>query len=284
MSRFAYVNGQYIRHNEASVHIEDRGFQFADSVYEVVYVYEGRMIDAEPHLDRLERSLDELQMEMPMERGPLRLVMKEMVRRNKIKTGLIYMQVSRGSAPRDFPFPLNCLPTLVMTAKHTKPYSPQSAQTGIRVMSTPDIRWKRCDIKTVSLLAAALAKQEAIDNGFDDAWLIDEQGFVTEGTSNNAWIVNKNGHLQTRKPTHEILNGITRRSVMALAQKEGIEVLETSFTLEDVKHAREAFVTSASACVKPVVSIDGASIGSGQPGPVSQKLAASYIDFLKGTK
>ncbi len=281
MSRFAYVNGAYVRHDDACVHIEDRGFQFADSVYEVVYLHKGKLIDSEPHLDRLERSLNELEMDMPMSRGALGAVMKELVRRNRLSTGLIYMQVTRGSSKRDFPFPEDTIPTVVLTARRVPAFNPKATLTGMKVMSLPDIRWGRCDIKTTALLAASMSKQQALDEGFSDAWLIDEKGYVTEGTSNNAWIVTKDGKLQTRAPSHEILNGITRRAVMALAEREGIEIIEKSFTLEEAYNAKEAFVTSASACVKPVTQINDRPIGNGEVCEISEKIAKIYAEFLE---
>jgi D-alanine transaminase len=281
MSRFAYVSGAYVRHEEACVHIEDRGFQFADSVYEVVYLHKGKFIDTEPHLDRLERSLNELDMDMPMSRKALNLVMKELVRRNRISTGLIYMQVTRGSSKRDFPFPEDAVPTVVMTARRCPAFDPEAALSGMKVLGLEDIRWGRCDIKTTALLAASMSKQKALDEGYDDAWLIDPDGLVTEGTSNNAWIVTKDGKLQTRPPSHEILNGITRRSVIELAKREGIEIIEKAFTIEEAYEAKEAFVTSASACVKPVTQINDKTIGNGEVCEISEKVAKIYAEFLE---
>ncbi|WP_135077714.1 D-amino-acid transaminase [Terasakiella sp. SH-1] len=282
MSRFAYVNGAYVRHSDASVHIEDRGFQFGDSVYEVVYLYQGKLIDAEPHLDRMERSLDELQMDMPMSRKAMGLIMKELIKRNRLKTGLVYIQVTRGSATRDFPFPSACDQTMVMTTRRMPAFDPDKALKPLKVKSLPDIRWSRCDIKTTQLLAAALSKQTALDDGYDDAWLVDEAGFVTEGTSNNAWIVTKDGKLKTRKPSHEILNGITRQSIITLATEKGIEIIEEAFTLEEALEAKEAFVTSASACLKPVTQINEHTIGNGNVGIISEQIARIYANFLKG--
>jgi D-alanine transaminase len=282
MSRYAYVNGSYVAHKNASVHIEDRGFQFADGVYEVVYLYKGHLIDAGPHLDRLERSLSELEMDMPMSRASLMLVMKQLIRKNLLQTqtGLIYMQVTRGVAKRDFPYPRNLAPTLVMTARRMPAFSLKNIEKGMKVMSTPDIRWGRCDIKTTSLLAASMCKQMALDAGFNDAWFVDNEGFITEGTSNNAWIVTKEGKLQTRAPSHEILNGITRQAIIAMAKRENIEIIEKPFTLEDVYNAKEAFVTSASACLKPVTSMNDRTIGNGGIGIVSQQIAQLYLDHL----
>lgn len=280
MPRFAYVNGSYLPHDSASVHIQDRGFQFADGVYEVVYLYKGQMIDADPHLARLQRSLDELQMAVPMSMKALKLVMKELVRKNRVKTGMLYLQVTRGTSERDFPFPKDCLPTVVMTTTRLAPYNLAQVEKGLKIMSLEDIRWKRCDIKTVGLLGAAWTKQIALDQGFDDAWMLDAEGKVTEGTSNNAWIIRDDGNLQTRPPSHEILNGITRRAVLACAEREGVKVIEAPFLLEEAKHAREAFVTSATACVKPVHSIDGHPVGDGKTGPMTRKMAKLYLEHL----
>jgi len=282
MARFAYVNASYVRHEEAGVHIEDRGFQFADSVYEVIYLYKGRMIDADAHLNRLEYSLGELGMDMPKSKAALMVNIKELVRRNTLKTGLVYMQVSRGRAERDFPIPTNAVPSIVITTRRLPPFNPQTDLKGIRVKSTPDLRWKRCDIKTTALLAASLAKQEALDNGYADAWLVDEKGDVTEGTSNNAWILRTDGKLQTRKPTHKILNGITRQCIIRLAAQKGIEIIEEPFSLEEAYSAQEAFITSASTCVKPVVQIDDHIIGTGETGSLCRDIANIYTAFLEG--
>lgn len=280
MSRFAYVNGTFPRHTDAHIHIEDRGFQFADGVYEVVYLYKNHLIDMVPHLDRLAYSLSELQIDMPMSRAALVLKIKQLIRLNRLKTGLIYIQVTRGTASRDFPYPQNISPTIVMTTKRLGAFGLKSIEKGMKVMSTPDIRWQRCDIKTTALLAASMGKQAALDAGFDDAWLMDPTGYITEGTSNNAWIITKEGKLQTRPPSHNILNGITRQTIIKMAQRENIEIIEKPFTLEDVYNAKEAFVTSASACIKPVTSIDGRTIGNGGTGIISHQIAQMYIDHL----
>ncbi len=281
MSRFAYVNGAYVPHEHASIHIEDRGFQFADSVYEVIYLYKGKLIDAEAHLKRMEHSLSELDMAMPKSRAALMVNIKELVRRNRVKTALIYVQVTRGSAVRDFSYPENILPTVVMTARRVAPFDANTPLKGIKVFSLPDIRWARCDIKTTSLLAASMCKQKARNAGFDDAWLVTDDQFVTEGTSNNAWILREDGKLQTRKPSHEILNGITRQAIIKLAGQKGIEIVEDAFSLADAKKAKEAFVTSSSACVKPVIQIDDTIIADGKPGLFTQQIAKIYVDFLE---
>ncbi|SCA55171.1 D-amino acid aminotransferase [Candidatus Terasakiella magnetica] len=282
MSRYAYVNGSYIHHEEASVHIEDRGFQFGDSIYEVVYLHKGRLIDQDPHLDRMERSLGEIGMEMPMSRAAMKLIIQEMVRKNRLKTGLVYIQVTRGSSTRDFPFPKTYRPTVVMTARRMPVFDPKKALKAIKVKSVEDIRWGRCDIKTTQLLAAAFSKQIALDDGFDDAWMVDQEGFVTEGTSNNAWIVTKEGKLKTRKADHDILNGITRQCIIRLAKNKGMEISEEAFTIEEALNAKEAFVTSASACLKPVTQINDQTVGNGEVGLISSEIAQLYADFLEG--
>ncbi len=281
MSRYAYVNGAYKRHDEACIHVEDRGFQFGDSVYEVVYLYKGRLIDADAHLDRMELSLQELKMEPPMSRGAMRVIMKELIRRNRLKTGMVYIQITRGSSPRDFVFPTNSDQTIVMTARRMAPFDPTHALKGMKVKTLPDIRWQRCDIKTTQLLAASLLKQDALDDGFADAWLLDGNGFITEGTSNNAWIVTKDGKLKTRKPSTQLLNGITRRSIIKLAREKGLEIIEEAFSLEEAFAAKEAFVTSASACVKPVTQINERTVGNGETGLITTQIAEIYANFLE---
>ncbi len=274
MARFVYVNGQYRRYHEAGVHVEDRGFQFGDAVYEVIEVAGGGLVDAERHLARLERSLNELQIEAPMSRQALLLVIAETVRRNRVREGLVYMQVSRGAAKRDFLFSGKSLePTLVCLARPLSRASREaSADKGISVISLPDIRWGRCDIKTVMLLPAALAKEEALKAGASEAWLVDRDGFVTEGASSNAWIVNAQGELQTRSLSNDLLPGVTRRTLFDVAQSLGFQVKEAAFTIADAKNAREAFNTSASGTVMPVVKIDGKNVSDGLPGTISRKL------------
>ncbi|WP_341703223.1 D-amino-acid transaminase [Ferrovibrio sp.] len=277
MSRIAYVNGRYLPYAQAAVHVEDRGFQFADAVYEVVAVVGGRLVDAEGHLVRLERSLDELRILRPMSRTALAMVLAETVRRNRVQTGHIYLQVSRGAARREFAFPAGVSPTVVAIARNvdmTK--ADASARRGVAAISQPDIRWGRCDIKTVGLLAAALAKQAAKEAGAYEAWLVDRDGFVTEGSSSNAWIVTADGALVTRPLGHAILGGITRSAVFELARQEGLRLEERPFTLTEALAAREAFVTSTSSYVMPVTSIDGKPVGNGGPGLVAGRLRAIY--------
>lgn len=280
MSRWAYVNGQYVPKSQASVHVEDRGYQFADAVYEVWSVVGGRLADFEGHMARLERSLDELRIRRPMSRAALTQVLRETVRRNRVRKGLVYLQVSRGTAPRDHPFPSpDTPPSVVVTAKSLDRRKQEaSAARGISVVTRPDIRWGRCDIKTVGLLPNILAKQEALDAGAGDAWLVDELGLVTEGTSSNAWIVDKEGVLRTRNIRSNILRGITRAAVAAIAAEEGLRFEERGFTADEVKEASEAFFTNASGFAMPVVAIDGVKIGDGKPGPVSTRLRRLYLE------
>jgi D-alanine transaminase len=282
MSRIAYVNGRYVPHADAAVHVEDRGYQFSDGVYEVVLVLNGNLVDEGPHLDRLDRSLRELSIAPPMGRSALKSVLREVVRLNRFTTGLVYMQVTRGVARRDHPFPKNATPALVVTAKRIKVPTAATAEAGVDVITIPDIRWKRCDIKTVSLLPNILGKQKAREAGAYEAWMVDEDGKVTEGTSTNAWIVTKDGKLVTRNATSSILNGVTRLSLIKLAQGHGLELEERAFTVEEAKDAREAFVSSATSFVTPVTRIDGVSVGNGRAGSLSLDLRRAYLDYASG--
>jgi len=278
MSRIAYVNGRYVPHRAASVHIEDRGYQFADGIYEVVAVRGGRLIDELPHLDRLDRSLGEMRIAAPMGRAPLRHAMREVIRRNRVENGIVYLQVTRGAAPRDHAFPKSAKPALVITAKRALPKFAQMER-GIAVITLPDIRWKRRDIKTVNLTANVLAKQQAVDAGAADAWLVDEAGIVSEATASNAWIVTKKNELITHDPSPQILNGITRLSVLALAEKKGYRFVERAFSLKEAFGAAEAFVTGSTSWVTPVVTIDGKPVGGGKPGPLTKALQKLYADY-----
>ncbi len=279
MSRVAYVNGRFVPHAEASVHIEDRGYQLADGVYEVWAVFGGKLADAEGHFTRLERSLGELRIAMPMSSRALSLVLREAIRRNRVRDGLVYLQVTRGVAPRDHAFPTRPVrPSIVITAKPVDMAAAEAkAAKGIGVVTTPETRWARCDIKTIALLPNVLAKQAAREHGAGEAWFVDELGLVTEGASSNAWIVDSDGVLRTRDLNANILRGVTRKSLMALIAREGLEVSERPFSVEEAKGAREAFITGAGSLVTPVVSIDGAAIGDGMPGPVAMRLRASYV-------
>ena len=275
MSRIAYVNGRYAPHRDAAVHIEDRGYQFADAVYEVIAIQNGRFVDEEPHLDRLDRSLRELRMAAPVARPALKHILRETVRRNRVRDGIVYMQISRGVARRDHAFPAHRESSLVVTARSTTPKSAARAG-GVAVVTTEDIRWKRCDLKTVGLLPNVLAKQMAAEVGAYEAWMIGADGAITECTSANAWIVTDTREAVTRPPTHAILNGITRRTVRAIAEEAGYSVVERSFTLDEALAAAEAFLTSTTSHVMPVVRIDGAPIGDGRPGPLTCALQAQY--------
>ncbi|WP_373087553.1 D-amino-acid transaminase [Sneathiella sp.] len=281
MSRIAYVNGQYLPHRMAHVHIEDRGYQFADGVYEVVTVSSGKLIDEAGHLDRLWRSLGELKIAAPMKREPLKFVMREVIRRNSIFDGIIYMQVTRGVAPRDHPFPDNTAPALVMTAKRLSiPKAAKKAEEGVSVITLPDIRWARRDIKSVSLLPNILAKQEAKDKGAYEAFMVDDAGMVTEGSSTNAWIVDQDGKIITRETSNSILAGITRAALLRELEEKGLEVEIRNFSVDELQNAREVFLTSSTSYVLPVVKVDDHVIGNGHPGSISLNLRGIYQDFM----
>ena len=284
MARIVYVNGRYLPYAEAGVHVEDRGFQFADSVYEVCEVKSGALIDTTRHLARLDRSLAELKIAKPMPDSALRHVLRQVVRRNRVRDGLVYLQVTRGTAARDFLFPIGTEPTLVAIAR---PIDPQKvaakAEVGIAVSSVPDPRWGRCDLKTVMLLPAALAKESARDAAAQEAWFIDEKGFVTEGASSNAWIVRPDGFVLTRPLDHRILSGVTRATLLDLLKAQGIPFEQRSFSVAEAQAAREAFVTSASATVMPVVRIDGRMVADGRPGALTKRLREKFHDLAEIT-
>lgn len=279
MARYAYVNGRYVDHRLASVHIEDRGYQLADGVYEVVGIRDGKLIDEEPHLDRLDRSLRELRIDWPVGRKTLEFVIRELMRRNRLRDGLVYIQVTRGVARRDHAFPTTPVkPALVLTTKNSK-RAEADAGAGVAVKSQRDIRWERCDIKTVALLPNVLAKQAARESGAYEAWLVDDAGCVTEGASTNAWIVTTAGELVTRHTDNGILAGITRQTLKSLADSLQLKFVERPFSLAEAKQAREAFITSATSFVTPVVKIDGATVGDGKPGPTARRLREEYVRF-----
>jgi D-alanine transaminase len=275
MSRIAYVDGLYVPHRSAGIHIEDRGFQFADGVYEVVAVVGGRRFDEPRHLDRLERSLGELGMDMPMSRAALACVMDEVVRRNRVDTGILYLQITRGSAPRDHAWRDDAAPVVVMTARRQPPPRADIVETGISVITAPDIRWRRNDIKSVALLGNVLGKQKARRAGAYETWMVDAAGHVTEGTSTNAWIV-VDGRIVTRPLGPEILGGITRAAVLDVARELQIAVDERPFGVDEAQAAEEAFLTSTTAYVLPVTKIDEKAVGSGKPGPVTLRLLENY--------
>ena len=281
MSRVAYVNGQYRPHRDATVHIEDRGYQFSDGVYEVCEVRGGALVDAPLHLARLQRSLGELRMRMPMSLAALKLVLKETVARNRVRDGIVYLQVTRGVARRDHAFPTTPVrPSLVLTTKNTR-HLGADVGPGIAVKSQPDIRWERCDIKTVALLPNVLAKQAARESGAYEAWLVDAKGCVTEGASTNAWIVTGEGELITRQTDSGILAGITRGTLKSIADKLQLKLVERPFSLAEAKQAREAFITSATSFVTPVIRIDDAPVGDGKPGPTARRLREEYVRFAE---
>ena len=284
MPRLAYVNGRYVPHGQAAVHIEDRGYQFADGVYEVVPVYQGILVDEEPHLDRLDRSLSELRIAWPMSRDALRLVLDELIHRNGLTNGLVYLQMTRGTAPRDHKFPASSETALVITTKRQKPISDAVLAKGVSVITIPDIRWRRCDIKSISLLPNVLGKQQAVEAGAYEAWQVDDDGYVTEGTSTNAWIVNAEGHLVTRGVEQSILNGITRRALLDLIHEAGIAIEERRFTVVEAKAAREAFLTSSSAFVLPITQIDSNPIGDGKPGELTRRLREHYVTRISAAE
>ncbi len=283
MSRIAYVNGRYVPHGRARVHIEDRGYQFADAVYEVIAVVGGRMIDAAGHFERLERSLGEIAVPMPMSRAALRVVLDETIRRNRVRDGIVYLQVTRGTARRNHAFPApETPPALVVTARRMAFSTDAETTPGVKVVTVPDIRWGRCDIKTVGLLPNVLAKQRAAEAGAYEAWLVDEaSGAVTEASSSNAWIVDAEGRVVTRPKSNAILGGITRETVLRLAREAGIAVEERVFTRDEALAAREAFITSTTSFVKPVVQIDDRVIGNGEPGATTRRLLALYLDYVR---
>jgi len=278
MTRIVYVNGQYLPYAQARVHAEDRGFQFGDAVYEVCEVRGGQLVDETRHMQRLARSLTELGMPQPMSARAWSRVLRETVRRNRVGDGSVYLQVSRGARPRDFLFPPDHVPpTVVCLARHSNPARAEAqAEAGIGIKTMPDIRWGRCDIKTVMLLPASLAKEAARKEGAREAWFVDAEGYVTEGGSSNAWIVDRDGRLITRQVDDAILRGITRTTLIDLLQRENIQLVERPFTVEEAKAAREAFITSATNIVMPVVRIDGKPIGNGAPGLLSLRLRSEF--------
>lgn len=276
--RFAYVNGRYLRLDEAGVHIEDRGLQFADAIYEVFGVIGGHIHDEEEHLDRLERSLRELSMAMPVSRAVLKLVMRELARMNRIENGLIYLQITRGTARRDHPVPAKPpRPTLILTARPVDPQRLAGLRAnGVTVVTQPDERWARRDIKSTALLPNILAKTVARQAGAFEAWLVDEKGNVTEGASTSAWIVDGEGQVITRDLSNAILPGVTRRVILEAAAQAQLRIVERPFTLNEALQAREAFITAATLGAMPVTAIDGKPVGDGRPGKITQRIQELY--------
>lgn len=285
MSRIAYVNGHYVRHADAAVHIEDRGYQFGDGVYEVCEIRDRAIVDLDLHLDRLARSLAELRIGAPMSRAALTAILRQVARENRVRDGLVYIQVTRGVARRDHYFPEPApRPALVVTARALdRRKGETAARDGIAVITRPDERWARVDIKTTGLLPNVLAKQAAREAGAREAWLVDRDGYITEGGSTNAWIVTMGGVLVTRPAARGILRGITRTVLLKAAEAAGLTVEERPFTVAEAMAAREAFVTAASTIVMPVVRIDGVAIGDGRPGPFSLSLRGGFHEHAQHT-
>jgi len=278
MSRTVYVNGEYLPEEDAKISIFDRGFLFADGVYEVTSILDGKLIDFDGHAKRLARSLNELDMQAPCTEEELLEIHRELIARNDLNEGLIYLQVTRGAADRDFAYPsADTKPTLVLFSQAKKIAVSAAAESGIKVISIPDERWGRRDIKTVQLLYPSMGKMMAKAAGADDAWMV-EDGFVTEGTSNNAYIVTHDGAIVTRHLSTEILHGITRAAVLNMANEAQMKLEERPFTIKEAQHAAEAFITSASSFVMPIVSIDGAAVGTGAPGPIAKRLREIYLE------
>jgi len=281
MSRIAYVNGQYVPHGSAAVHIEDRGYQFADGVYEVFAVHLGKAVGEQGHLDRLNHSLTELKIDWPMGRGPLMMIVGEIIRRNHIYNGLVYLQITRGVAKRDHAFPDNAVSSLVLTAKKLPALDKAKLREGVSVITIDDIRWSRKDIKSVSLLPNILGKQQAKEAGAYEAWQVDDNGMVSEGTSSNAWIVTKDGELVTRPVSHDILNGVTRLAILEAAKQAGLKYSERAFSLEEAECAKEAFVSSSSSHVKAVTKVNDYTVGNGHVGELTHRLLDLYLDYIE---
>ncbi|MER8915293.1 D-amino-acid transaminase [Mesorhizobium sp. M0761] len=282
MPRIAYVNGRYVAHADAAVHIEDRGYQFADGVYEVCEVAQGFIVDMPRHLARLSLSLSELSIDWPVTKGVLPLLLREIVRRNHVVNGLVYVQVTRGVASRDFVFPADTPSSLVITARKADPVAAaKRAEAGIKVITVPENRWDRVDIKSTGLLPNVLAKQKAKEAGAQEAWFVDTDGNVKEGGSSNAWIVTRDGVLVTRPAEHGILRGITRTTMFEVAAKLGLTIEERGFSVTEAKAAREAFISSATTIAMPVVAIDGAAVASGHPGSITLSLRQAFFDVAE---
>lgn len=283
MSRIAYVNGRYLPLAAASVNVEDRGYQFADGVYEVCEVRGGRLVDERRHMARLKFSLSELRIAVPMSPAALSVVLHEVVRRNRVRWGVVYLQITRGVSRRDHAFPpAGITPSIVVTARNLDLVNAEKiAENGVAVISVPENRWERVDIKSVSLLPNVLAKQTAREQGASEAWFVDRDGRVTEGSSSNAWIVTRGGKVVTRQADHGILKGITRKVVLDALAAQGLKLEERAFTLEEAHAAREAFITSASQIVLPVVKIDGRPVGNGAPGLVASALRRDFHRYAE---
>ena len=280
MGNIVYLNGQYLPKSQTAVHIEDRGYNFADGVYEVIAVHRGKLVDEEPHTVRLRRSLNELKIDWPVSEKALKVLMREVIRRNHLKDGMIYLQITRGVAPRDHAFPDYSNSSLLMLTRRFKPFNADEIAKGVRVITIPDIRWKRNDIKSISLLGNVLGKQQAREAGAYESWLLDEKGYVTEGTSSNAWIVTHDNELITRHLDNAILGGITRQTVLKFAKEKGIKFVERAFTVAEAQAAREAFLTSTTSYVKPVIQIDDVKVADGKAGPLSRAMLNRYGTYM----
>lgn len=281
MSRVAYVNGRYLPHAMAAVHVEDRGYQFADGVYEVIAIQNEHLVDEDEHLSRLGRSLSEVRIAWPISPRSMRVIMREVIRRNRITgRGIVYVQVTRGVAPRIHGFPASAKSALVITARSLPQLDGTQMRQGVYVITTPDLRWTRRDIKSISLLPNVLAKQQAIDLGAFEAWMVDGGGTITEGTASNAWIVTAEGDLVTRHADGTILNGITRRMIVEICSEHAIPLVERGFTVDEAKVAREAFLTSTTLLVKPVIRIDDINVGDGAIGPITESLLEFYLGHM----
>jgi D-alanine transaminase len=277
MTRIAYVDGAYLPFDQAGVHIEDRGYQFADGIYEVFALIDGQMLDVDAHLKRLDSSLKKINLASPVSMSALLVILKETIRANNIKDGLVYMQITRGRAARNHAYPATSQPVLSVTVRPiNETYRRHVAETGIKVISTEDQRWKRCDIKSISLLPNVMAKQAAVEAGAQEAWMIDGEGYVTEGASTTAWIVDESGKLRTRPLANEILDGITRQMILSLIDELKLELDEVPFTLDEAYSSKEAFSTASSLIVMPIVDIDGHKIGNGKPGQITTQLLHNY--------
>ncbi len=283
MQGTVYVNGAWVPAEAARVSVFDRGFLFADGIYEVAAVLDGRLVDNDAHLDRLERSLAAIELKLPISRGELAAAQKEIVARNGLREGLVYMQVTRGPADRDFAFPADAHPTLVLFAQPKQMTDAPAARTGVSAISTPDLRWARRDIKSVALLPQVLAKQQARRAGCAEAFMV-EDGMITEGASSNVFILTRDGEIATRQLSRDILAGCTRAAVLALAREQGLRIAERPFSVAEAQRAAECWITSATTFVMPVVALDDAPIGDGRPGPMAQRLRALYFEAARAAQ
>ncbi len=277
MTRIAYVDGAYLPFDQAGVHIEDRGYQFADGIYEVFALIDGQMLDVDAHLKRLELSLEKINLASPVSYSALLVILNETIRANNIRDGLVYMQITRGRAARNHAYPAVSQPVLSVTVRPiNETHRRHVTETGIKVISTEDQRWKRCDIKSISLLPNVMAKQAAVEAGAQEAWMIDGEGFVTEGASTTAWIVDESGKLRTRPLANDILDGITRQMLLSLIDELQLELDETPFTIDEAYSSNEAFSTASSLIVMPIIEIDGHKVGNGKPGQITTQLLQNY--------